>query len=529
MSSDGDRGQSTGGPTGARHGRSTGKDAPPLLAVRDLQTHFPVNTGFISSLKWDRISDGFPLTLDNSAVKAVDGVDFEIHRGETLGVVGESGCGKSTLARTILRLETQTSGQVVFDGVPVDEMDTAEFRSRSQMVFQDPQSSLNPRRKVGKIIEDPLVGTGWPQTDPACRGKADLQIEGLSNYEISVDLPDDVDLVVSATDGIAPVPVTVRRLEPFDREPAEAVRVQVDVPKGLGAEVTVDETEQTIDITVAVTASRKELRKERAMTLLKQVGLKREYYNRYPHEFSGGQQQRINLARALSINPDLVIADEPVSGLDVSIQAQILNLMKDLQNEYDLSYLIISHNLSVIRYMADNVAVMYLGEFVEVAPADALFTEQYHPYSRALLGGVPNPNPDKPGVRAQISGNVASASQPPRGCRFHTRCPEFIQPEGFTEEGYEAFDELCDAVRDRDDGLLQGPIEDVVVDYLPESVPPGPRDAARRSLEQANAGEWGEAIETLIAHESICQSEKPQLENVGKREQMAACHLSFGE
>lgn len=400
-----------------------------LLAVRGLKKHFPVNTGLFSSLTLDS-SGRFPLGIDDTSVKAVDGVSFALERGETFGVVGESGCGKSTLARTILGLEEPTSGDIYFDGRLREEIPESEFHERTQMVFQDPDGSLNGRRKVGKIIEDPLQGSGWDQ----------------------------------------------------------------------------------------------QRRRERAMELLDQVGLKRQYYDRYPHEFSGGQRQRINLARALSISPDLVVADEPVSGLDVSVQAQILNLMDDLQEEFGLTYLVISHDLSVVRYIADRVAVMYLGDFVEVAPAARLFAEQYHPYARALLSAVPHPNPDMPGASSEISGTVPSASDPPRGCKFHTRCPSFIYPEGFEAAAYERYEALLEAVRERrlpDEDTTQAILDRHDGNRVPEAV----RRSAEQAVEQAREGDWKRAAETLAEHESVCQQAAPPLETVGHPEHTAACHL----
>jgi oligopeptide/dipeptide ABC transporter ATP-binding protein len=408
-------------------------DSTPLLSVDGLHTHFPVSTGLLGSIRFDRESGGFPLKRDERAVRAVDGVSFDLHPGETLGVVGESGCGKSTLARTILGLETATDGEIRFDGRPVDEIPEGEFRARTQMVFQDPQSSLNGRRKVGEIVADPLEGAGWSKSE----------------------------------------------------------------------------------------------RKERALTLLEQVGLKREYYNRYPHEFSGGQRQRINLARALSINPDLVVCDEPVSGLDVSVQAQILNLMDDLQREYGLTYLFISHDLSVVRYVADRIAVMYLGEFVEFAPTEALFSEPAHPYSTALLGSVPNPDPDTPGVDSEIIGDVPSAQNPPRGCRFHTRCPAFILPDGFTETAYWGFESLLVDVRERSVDPDQG-ADALVTSYLGEaSLPTDARGAVDEALSHAGSGDWDRAEAVLEPFESVCQRERPPLFATDDR--LTACHLVGGE
>ena len=510
----------------------------PLLEIDGLKTHFPVNTGLFDSLRLELDGDGLlPFRIDETSVKAVDDVDLALRPGETLGVVGESGCGKSTLARTVLGLEEPTDGEIRFDGRRTDQIPEGEFRTRTQMVFQDPQSSLNPRRKVGHIIEDPLEGTGWPSSDPSVTATADVRTTGLDGYTVEATVADDADLVADADDGIVQVPVTIRRVDSADRPTAPDTtgiedesrledELRVDVPWGFDASVRVDEDEHVVDVTVSVSVSRSEIRRDRALELLEQVGLEREYYNRYPHEFSGGQRQRVNLARALSVNPDLVVADEPVSGLDVSVQAQILNLMDELQEEYGLTYLFISHDLSVVRYVADRVAVMYLGEFVEVAPTDQLFAEQYHPYARALLSAIPNPDPDMPGARSEISGSVPSASDPPRGCRFHTRCPDFIRPDGFTREGYDAYESLLAAVRDRD---LEGPEPaDVVEGHLDgeDGVPAQALRAAEQAVETALAGDWDDAAETLGEFESVCQSQDPALAPVGESGRASACHLS---
>ena len=545
-------------------------DEPALLEIRDLKTHFPVNTGLFDSLRLDRDGGGWPFRLDDTSVRAVDGVGLELRPGETLGVVGESGCGKSTLARTVLGLEEPTDGEIRFDGRAVEEIPEGEFRERTQMVFQDPQSSLNPRRKVGHIIEDPLRGTGWPASDPSVVATADVRTEGLGDLELDVIVDDDADKLVEPVDGVAEVLATVRRergietgesggfgangadrdvgsnadgadqgdgadADGADRSAGTAQaeagggiedELRVDLPWGFDADVRVDEDARTVEVAVSVGVSDREIRRERALELLEQVGLKREYYNRYPHEFSGGQRQRINLARALSVNPDLVVADEPVSGLDVSVQAQILNLMDELQDEYGLTYLFISHDLSVVRYVADRVAVMYLGEFVEVARTEELFADQHHPYARALLSAIPNPDPDMPGVRSEIRGAVPSASDPPRGCRFHTRCPDFILPDGFTREGYESFDALLGAVRD---GALD--VEepgDVVETHLDggDGIPSEAVRAAERAADAALSGDRSEALEVLAPFESVCQAERPPLEPSGDGRRIAACHLA---
>jgi oligopeptide/dipeptide ABC transporter ATP-binding protein len=293
-----------------------------LVAVEDLKVYFPIKSGLV----FDRhVGD----------VKAVDGVSFDIKRGETLGLVGESGCGKTTVGRTILRLYDPTEGRIVFDGNDIgalSQRDLRKLRGRMQMVFQDPYSSLNPRQAVGNLIAEPL------------------KVHGI--------------------------------------------------------------------------ATGKNARK-RVEKLLDVVGLSSAAAGRYPHEFSGGQRQRIGLARALALNPDLIVADEPVSALDVSIQAQMVNLLEELQSEFDLTYLFIAHDLAVVRHISDRIAVMYLGKIVEVASADDLYVSPRHPYTMALLSAVPIPDPEIESTRERIllKGDLPSPANPPSGCRFHTRCP----------------------------------------------------------------------------------------------------------
>jgi oligopeptide/dipeptide ABC transporter ATP-binding protein len=293
----------------------------PLLQVEGLKMYFPITSGLLVSR---HVGD----------VRAVDGVDLSIQKGETVGLVGESGCGKSTVGRTILRLYKPTAGRIVFDGqdITLAEGETLRaVRRRMQMIFQDPYASLNPRMTAAGIVSEPMeihkVGTG--------------------------------------------------------RE-----------------------------------------RRERVRDLLATVGLDPDYGDRYPHEFSGGQRQRIGVARALALNPDLIVADEPISALDVSIQAQVINLLERLQGEFGLTYLFIAHDLSVVRHISDRIAVMYLGKIVEVAGSRDLYERPLHPYSVALLSAVPIPDPAVEGRRRRIilTGDVPSPSNPPSGCRFHTRC-----------------------------------------------------------------------------------------------------------
>ncbi|WP_026576374.1 ABC transporter ATP-binding protein [Bacillus sp. UNC438CL73TsuS30] len=292
----------------------------PLLQVEELKTYYPIKKGIFSK------------TVGH--VKAVDGVTFTISPGETLGLVGESGCGKSTIGKTLIGLESPTQGQIFFQGQRISEYSNSEMKSIRkdlQIIFQDPYSSLNPRKRVGDIL-------------------------------------------------------------------GEALKVHKIVEYG--------EINKQVDY------------------LLDIVGLPKNYKSRYPHEFSGGQRQRVGIARALSLNPKLIICDEPVSALDVSIQAQILNLLKDLQKEFQLTYLFIAHGLGAVKYISNRIAVMYLGKIVEVANTETIFKDPKHPYTKALLSAYPVPNPHmRTKEKIVIQGDVPSPANPPNGCRFHTRCP----------------------------------------------------------------------------------------------------------
>ena len=325
----------TGNATGTAKttGKSTGyglhaaaQHGETLLHVADLKMHFPINKGII-------------FQRQVGAIKAVDGISFDLYRGETLGLVGESGCGKSTTGRAILQLYRPTAGDVVFEGKDLTEMKGEELRKmrrRMQMIFQDPYASLNPRMTVGSIIGEPL------------------EVHNIGG-------------------------------------------------------------------------SKKE-RQERVQELLKTVNLNPYFINRYPHEFSGGQRQRIGIARALAVNPSFIVCDEPISALDVSIQAQIINLLEDLQDEFGLTYLFIAHDLSVVRHISDRIAVMYLGKIVELAERDELYDKPMHPYTQALLSAVPIPDPQIETKRQRIilEGDVPSPANPPAGCNFCTRCPRVM-------------------------------------------------------------------------------------------------------
>ena len=321
-----------------------------LIRVEDLKIYYPV------------AGSGFG---KKEFVKAVDGVTFEVKKGEVFGIVGESGCGKSTLGRGVCKLENLTSGHVYLDGEDITEYNDRRMRSirkKVQMVFQDPYASLNPRMSVFDIIAEPLL------VHHLYQDKADLE--------------------------------------------------------------------------------------KKVLDLLHRVGLDDYHANRYPHEFSGGQRQRIGIARALAVEPSLIIADEPVSALDVSIQAQVLNLLNELKHDLDLTYIFVAHDLSVVEYISDRVGVMYLGNFVEVGEKEKIYSNPMHPYTQALLSAVPVPDPTAKRERILLEGSIPSAHKPPTGCKFHTRCPKCMEccktqaPERYeVDDGHYVYCHLYDKER----------------------------------------------------------------------------------
>ena len=321
-----------------------------LLRVEDLKIYYPV------------AGSGFG---KKEFVKAVDGVTFEVKKGEVFGIVGESGCGKSTLGRGVCKLENLTSGHVYLDGEDITEYNDLRMRSvrkKVQMVFQDPYASLNPRMSVFDIIAEPLL------VHHLYQDKADLE--------------------------------------------------------------------------------------KKVLDLLHRVGLDDYHANRYPHEFSGGQRQRIGIARALAVEPSLIIADEPVSALDVSIQTQVLNLLNELKHDLDLTYIFVAHDLSVVEYISDRVGVMYLGNFVEVGEKEKIYSNPMHPYTQALLSAVPVPDPTAKRERILLEGSIPSAHKPPTGCKFHTRCPKCMEccktqaPERYeVDDGHYVYCHLYDKER----------------------------------------------------------------------------------
>ena len=437
-------------------------DGERLLSVRDLKKHYPITKGFLSK--------------EVGRVRAVDGISFDVHRGETVGLVGESGCGKSTAATSIIRLEEPTDGEVIFDSEKYDpysnestdgphpndvsEFDDdqlKEFRRQAQMIFQDPSSSFDPRMTIGESVAEPL------------------RVHGLDD---------------------------------------------------------------------------KERRRAIVENLLERVGMSAEDYYRYPHEFSGGQKQRVGLARALVLNPELIVADEPVSALDVSIQAEILSLIKEIQDEFDLSMLFISHDMGVIREVCDRVAVMYLGEIVEVGPTEELFDDPQHPYTEALLSSIPEPDPRKRGKGVELTGDVPSPSDPPSGCRFHTRCPKVIQPEGydFEQESWRAVMDFRERVRKhtidveavREFAVTESDDEIDVADVTTEQMETVLRDefdVPERLSDPDAEAVFAEGIELVIEgeferanrlfsdeFETVCESREPPVTEINPRHR-ASCLL----
>ena len=405
----------------------------PLVSVDGLEKYFYEHDSLFDQL----------LGRDPVAVKAVDGVSFDIHRGETLGLVGESGCGKSTTGETLLWLQEPTGGEVYFEGNALSKRDAAalrEFRQNAQIVFQDPFSSLNPRMTVGETVREPL----------------DIHDVGT------------------------------------DQE-----------------------------------------RRERARELLERVGLSAGQFDRYPHEFSGGQRQRIGIARALALNPDFIVLDEPTSALDVSVQAQILNLLAELQTEFNLTYLLISHDLSVIRHISDRVAVMYLGELVEIGPATTVFETPTHPYTTALLESIPRASSAEQDRDVNvITGDVPSPRDPPSGCRFRTRCPVVIPPDDDIDQAeYRTVMNIRQRIENRDidvESLAEAAADDEEVvrrleDHLLDQELSPPHDArVAAALSSVAEKDWVEAATQLREHyESVCETVSPQLPDT---DHPAACH-----
>ncbi|MFB6086349.1 MAG: ABC transporter ATP-binding protein [Halodesulfurarchaeum sp.] len=414
----------------------TVRPGEPLIEVSGLKKHYG----------GDGVFAGPP-------VKALDGVSFTIKRGETLGLVGESGCGKSTLGRTMIRLERATEGTVEFDGTDITTLsgrDLHRWRKNAQMVFQDPESSLDDRMTVGEIVREPLDAHDWGS----------------------------------------------------DRD-----------------------------------------RRRRVLDLLEDVGLQEEHYYRYPTQFSGGQRQRIGIARALALEPEFIVLDEPVSALDVSVQAKIISLLERLQDEFDLTYLFIAHDLSVVRHITDRVAVMYLGKIMELGETEELFQNPSNPYTRSLLSAIPVPDPAASDHRITLPGSPPSPRDPPAGCQFSTRCPAKIRPDGYdlSEDGWDAIERFREIVRERSRISLGVPdlvkrqvglfsrYDDIdhTVDDLFEDV-----DVTQETAEiietaaaRVRAGYPGEARAHLdSAFNSVCDRERPEFHDISASGRQSYCH-----
>ena len=443
----GDRGGSGGrAPTGDADGDRVAPGEP-LVEVRDLEKYYD--------------DDGF---LGGEPVRAVDGVSFDVRKGETLGLVGESGCGKTTLGRTILGLERATGGEVVSGGREVARLSGSQLREwqrDAQMVFQDPEASLNDRMTVGEIIREPL--------DAHDRGSSDE-------------------------------------------------------------------------------------RRERVFELLDLVGLNEEHYYRYPHQFSGGQRQRVGIARALALEPEFVVLDEPVSALDVSVQARVVNLLEDLQADLGLTYLFIAHDLSVVRHIADRVAVMYLGDVVELGDTEAVYTDPAHPYTVSLLSAIPGSHTATDRDRVTLRGTPPSPRDPPAGCRFATRCPAKVRPDEFAdlpEAAWNGIDALASVLRERanaDTGVAErvkrglglsadaNDVDAVVADLFgwdPDDGPsaggddplsPDARSVVEDALRSARRGDDREAVAVLReAFGSVCTRKRPEGHVVDDTGRTSAC------
>ncbi len=390
----------------------------PLVRLDGVKKYFDEGRGLLGPLSVS-LQGGRPsISWERRPVRAVDGVSLDIFEGEVLGLVGESGCGKSTLAKTIVRLLDPSDGSIVFDGTDITDLSGKQLRERRrdiQMVFQDPQSSLDPRMKIGEIVAEPM------------------RVNGMYDAET---------------------------------------------------------------------------RRQRVEDLLERVGLDAAQYNRYPHEFSGGQRQRVNLARALSVDPKFVVCDEPVSGLDVSVQAKVLSIMEELQADLGLTYLFISHDLSVIRYISDRVAVMYLGRIVELGETSSVFDDPAHPYTKSLIESVPIPEPTANRGRRTLRGEVPDPAAQPDGCHFHPRCPEFIPPEDIElpEEAWRETLAFVRAVERRE--LVAAEAESELQARFDGGLPPGAvGDTLTDAAAAVAAGEWRRATERLrreFIEPSVC-------------------------
>lgn len=466
--------------------------------------------------------------FSDAPVKAVDDVTFDIERGETLALVGESGCGKTTLGHTLVKLKSATDGKIRFSGTEVTELEGSKlkkWRRNSQVVFQDPESSLDDRMTIGELIREPLDVHDWPnltahvenQPDTSVRGDIVSQT-GKENSDISINLSENT------------IGLSIR-----DRLPLTPEDISAEYRNGT--------------VTVTLTKSKPQIRRDRVRGLLETVGLKSEHYYRYPHQFSGGQRQRIGIARALSLEPDFVVLDEPVSALDVSVQAKILNLLSELQSKYNLTYLIIAHDLSVVRYISDRVAVMYLGKIMELGETAEVFQSPSNPYTRSLLSAIPRPDPMDDTDRIALQGTPPSPRNPPEGCPLSTRCPMKIRNEDYShldEDIYNSIEMFREVLRERsrtstsisDRVRRKLGLDPAIADIreVKSELFSGldlPMDVEQKIDDSATAVEEGkpdEARKALKAHfGSVCDRDHPDSHVVSESGRFSHCHRHRNE
>lgn len=501
-------------------------DEDPLVSARGLTKHFSRADGILGKL------------FGEGTVKAVDDVDLDVYEGETLGLVGESGCGKSTTGRSILQLTEPTDGTVLFTGDVLGDMSRSELREKRrdmQMIFQDPLSSLDPRQTVRSTIAEPLEIHDQPQFDVSANvfGGKDVELTGTESLLGELVERDDSDIAV-----------TIRDQEVGSLELRTEVLSKEDI------DISISERERGLTISLSIDRSKRDVRDARITELLGEVGLDPTQRDRYPHELSGGQRQRVGIARALAVDPDFIVCDEPVSALDVSVQAQIINLLEDLQQQFGLTYLFIAHDLSVVRHICDRIAVMYLGDIVEIAGTDELFSESKHPYTRALLSAIPTPDPTRESDRVLLEGGVPSPVDPPSGCSFRTRCPSIIPPQSIEidQETYREVMHFRQRVEEKSVDLdaiqEEGFVTDGGTSVSTADSPDVSGDASAQQLvdiifdaqltgenrmtvawtiDLIDEGKWREAQDVLRQRfESVCERDDPVLQ---KEPHPAACHL----